>query len=152
MPSAGSGQRSVSVWSLEPACECDPGAPSCARHNGFRSTGWSLLRKHGFRSTGWSLLRKHGFRSTGWSLLRKHGLSPLPRGGEHVKESRRFFRASLTRGQGDDRKVVYRCCAGLDIHRDTVSALSVAAIILIAKIRKERRANCHGAWRRLVTK
>ena len=23
MPSAGSGQRSVSVWSLEPACECD---------------------------------------------------------------------------------------------------------------------------------
>jgi transposase len=32
------------------------------------------------------------------------------------------FQASLTRGEGDDMKLLYRCCAGLDIHRDTVSA------------------------------
>lgn len=32
------------------------------------------------------------------------------------------FQASLTRGKGDDMKSLYRCCAGLEIHRDTVSA------------------------------
>jgi transposase len=32
------------------------------------------------------------------------------------------FRAFLTRGKGGDVKLLYRCCAGLDIHRDTVSA------------------------------
>src|ERR1700761_2913851 len=32
------------------------------------------------------------------------------------------FQASLTRGKGGDMKLLYRCCAGLDIHRDTVSA------------------------------
>jgi transposase len=31
------------------------------------------------------------------------------------------FQASLTRGKGGDRKLLYRCSAGLDIHRDTVS-------------------------------
>lgn len=32
------------------------------------------------------------------------------------------FRASLTRGKRGDMKILYRYCAGLDIHRDTVSA------------------------------
>jgi transposase len=42
--------------------------------------------------------------------------------GEHEKETHRFFQVSLARGKGDAMALVYRRCAGLDIHRDTVVA------------------------------
>jgi transposase len=38
-----------------------------------------------------------------------------------VKESREFFQASIARGRGDDMKLLYRCCAGMDIHKNSVS-------------------------------
>jgi transposase len=42
--------------------------------------------------------------------------------GEHEKESHRFSRCPGLAAEGDFMALVYRRCAGLDIHRDTVAA------------------------------
>jgi len=40
---------------------------------------------------------------------------------EHVKESQKFFQASIARGKGDVMKLLYRRCAGLDVHKSSVT-------------------------------
>src|SRR5580698_9233892 len=60
-------------------------------------------------------------RTPACSCARHNGLSPLPRGSEHVKESRIFLKASIARGRGAFMKLLYRCCAGMDVHKKSVS-------------------------------
>jgi transposase len=38
-----------------------------------------------------------------------------------VKESRSFFQASIARGKGDVMNLLYRRCAGLDVHKSSVT-------------------------------
>src|SRR5205814_9942791 len=42
--------------------------------------------------------------------------------GEHVKESHRFSRCPWPAAKGGFMALLYRRCAGLDVHRDTVAA------------------------------
>lgn len=49
-------------------------------------------------------------------------MSPPPRDGEHEKESQRIWQVSFARGERSDIvTVVYRRCAGLDVHKKSIS-------------------------------
>jgi hypothetical protein len=54
-------------------------------------------------------------------------VSPLSQGREHAKESREFSTRpllaakSIACGKGDVMKLLYRRCAGIDIHKKSIS-------------------------------
>ncbi len=51
------------------------------------------------------------------SFARNNGVSPLPQGKRAREGKSRVFQASIARGKGEDMRLLFRRCAGLDIHK-----------------------------------